>query len=131
MADFKKAEFGDKFIFKPTGEICEYISSGINSVDLRPVDYEGLMVYSEVVDCLNAIKNWEVYEEVDDWNVHEQRVKGIYQTRNVDYYEYGTIRTLKEKILEDAKERNIITDNGVIVISMNDIDEILNKRFGF
>ena len=129
MVDFKQAKFGDKFMFKPTGEVCEYISSTECSAHLRPIDYDGLMVYSEVFGCHNEKTNWEIYEELNgdfsDTIIDVSKpadaiiIHGIRYIRDkpnqdeddwnlIENYTMGvpkidseSIETLKEKILED------------------------------
>lgn len=63
MVNFREAEFGDKFKFLPTGEICEYIAHSVDEAHLRPVDYNGLMVYTCNFNCLNSENRWEKYSE--------------------------------------------------------------------
>ena len=124
MADFKKAKFGDLFKFK-TGEICEYIGKTADSVHLRPIDYKGLMVYSEVIDCPNAYINWKVYKEDDNWNA-EENISEI-ETKNNTIYralQYGDLQKLKEKIIEDCNTELSLVDYAKMMI-------ILEERFGF
>jgi hypothetical protein len=124
MVDFKKAKFGDKFVFLPTGEICEYISCSDNAVNLRPIDYTGLMVYVVQFGCLNEDLDWEAYE--DNWNLFEDGWE--YEKRiSRDVLKKNTLETLKEKILKDIYEA---TGKDMINISYGHVKDILNKRWG-
>lgn len=120
MADFKQAKFGDKFKFKKTGEICEYIGLSDNSVHLRPTAYTGLMVYAVVIDCLNAKTDWELYEEEDNWN---WKFNCNVTPQNFEY-----MKILKNKIIDDIRK---IDPSATKNWDSKDFITIITKRMGF
>ena len=147
--DFKNTEFGTKFIRKQTGEICELIAKTQVSAHLRPIDYKGLMSYSENFGCPNEQTDWEIYEEKDDWNALHYKVNipeidyktpkstttsrgDMYIRGYVDGFDLFTIQTLKEKILQDFCDlKNVKIEKNLCYASYDDIENIINKRFGF
>jgi len=72
--------------------------------------------------------DWEEYIEEDDWNFMETCPfhKGVYWVQD-------NHRKLKAKILEDSEKIPLTCrdESGRICISLEEIQKILDKRFGF
>lgn len=72
--------------------------------------------------------DWEIYEE-DNWNTFEhgwEYVPSLYEDRPKKY----TLIKLKEKIIDDFSKVEQVRGINTIY-NKKDVDEIINKRFGF
>jgi hypothetical protein len=100
----------------------------------RPIDYDGLMVYSEQFGCPNEQSNWEEYIEEDNWCINDIINKSE-TTKYSGLIRESEIQTLKKKILEDLdNEEGVYIGHGNIdgySINKHNIKDILDKRFGF
>jgi len=105
MKEGKKVQsaFKDSYYFIE-GKVLKYYSDTRDKIE----------EITEILDLITLDRNWEIYEEEDDWNFYE---KGAYDKDNMI--------KLKEKILGDIKMLNDEEFNYI------NIEDILNKRFGF
>jgi len=94
----------------------EYITTKNKSYNYAVINQDGKK--SDFSLSWFRSNDWELYEEVYDWNLNEVAI------RNGEI-EIMDIIKLKEKILEDLKNENIDT------FTILDIKKILDNGFGF
>lgn len=73
-------------------------------------------------------EDWEIYGEEDNWNMKDN-LRDEYNP-NKQLTDINGLITLKEKILDDIRSKDFV-DGGFSLEDIEDIEEILDRRFGF